>query len=227
MKPSRGVLYITAGAAHTGAARRSAASVRATNPGLVIGIFTDQSGAMPEFDWIGAIDAPHRRSKVDYMGRTPFAETLYLDSDTRVAGDLADLFRVLERFDLGIAQRAASTTRSLGRRWRHDVPAAFPQHNGGVVLYRTSPATIAFLDAWRDAYHASGHGVDQITLREALWSSDIRFAVLPPRYNARRYTWLDHWFSRGPRPVILHTNRYHPTKHGALKRRLVRLGGPG
>src|SRR5699024_10283009 len=100
---------------------------------------------------------------------------------TRVWGSLADLFRVLEQFDLAIAQRAATVTRSLGRRWRHDVPAAFPQHNGGVVLYRTSPGATIFLEEWRDGYHASGHGVDQITLREALWSSGIRFAVLPAR----------------------------------------------
>ena len=96
------------------------------------------------------------------------------------------------------------------------MPAAFPEHNGGVILFRSSPAALGFLGAWRDAYAEAGFKVDQITLRELLWSTDLRFAVLPQRYNCRRYSWAEHWFSRAAPPVILHTNRFHPTRYGAV-----------
>ena len=170
----RGVVYIVTGAAHTEAARQSALSVRAHEPGARRSRSSATSRRRaPEFDRVEPIADPHVRSKVDYLPRTPFAETLYLDSDTRVLGPLDDLFDVLERFDLAIAQRARVRPNRKSVRWRHDVPAAFPEHNGGVILYRSSPAALGFLEAWRDAYAEAGFKVDQITLRELLWSTDL------------------------------------------------------
>lgn len=222
--PDRGVLYVATGEAHVGAARRSARSVRRTNPGLAIGIFCNAADPGPDFNWTGRVEKAHSRSKVDYIPRSPFAQTLYLDTDTRVLGSLDELFRLLERFDLAIAHVAAPHSRDYQAQWRHDVPGAFPQHNSGVLLYRRR--AIGFLEAWRAAYHASGHKMDQITLRDLLWSCDVCYAVLLPRFNTRRYTWLDHWFSRQAKPVILHTNRFHPTKSASWKRRLASLIGP-
>lgn len=224
-RTGRGLLYIASGAGHVAAAAASAASARRTNPDLGIAIFSDQPDPGAVFDRAEPIDAAHVRSKVDYLPRTPFERTLYLDSDTRVMGDLGDLFRLLDRFDLGAAHRVRDTDRTL--RPGGPIPAAFPEHNGGVVLYRATPPTIAFLEAWRAAYHAGGVEADQISFRATLWASDIRVAVLPPRFNTRRYTWIEHWLSSRPRPVILHTNRFHPSKQGGpLKRRLERLVGP-
>jgi hypothetical protein len=65
-----------------------------------------------------------------------------------------------------------------------------------------------------------------MSFREMLWLSDLRLAVLPARYNTRRYTWADTWFSDRPPPVILHLNRYHPLKHGRFRRMLDRLAAP-
>ena len=107
MAEGRGVLYVATGAAHTEAARRSAASVRATNPGLGVALFTDREVLGPEFDRVEPVASPHIRSKVDYLPETPFAETLYLDTDTRVLGDLGEMFRLLERFEMALAQRVA------------------------------------------------------------------------------------------------------------------------
>lgn len=222
-----GVLYVATGAAHVAAARRSAASVRATNPGLRIAIFCDTPDPGPEFDEVAEVAGAHVRSKVDYLPRTPFARTLYLDSDTRVLGDLGDLFRLLERFDLAAAHRVRDTDRVLRPAGIPVIPAAFPEHNGGVLLYRSQPQMLAFLQSWAEAYRAGGKVADQISLRATLWSSDIRLTVLPPRFNTRRYTWIDHLFSRRPRPVILHSNRFHPSKRGGpVKRALEMLISP-
>ena len=194
-RSGRGVLYIATGAAHTEAARASAASVRATNPGLAVALFTDQAVAGPEFDRVEPVVSAHARSKVDYLAETPFAETLYLDTDTRVLGPLSEMFRLLERFEMALAQRAHVPASPAQAVWRHAVPASFPQANGGVLLYRSSPAALGFMADWRAAYAEAGFKVDQITLRELLWASDTRFAVLPARFNTRRYTWLHHWFT--------------------------------
>ena len=228
MSRTQGVLLIATGAAHVAAARAVAGSVRRSNPGLSIGLFSDSDAPGEAFDWTGPVSAPHLRSKVDYLGESPFEETLYLDTDTRVFADLGDLFRLLERFDLAAAHRDRAVVRRKMPRWREDVPASFPEHNGGVLLYRGTPGVRAFLDAWRAAYAEAGLTADQRTFRELLWASDLRIAVLPERYNRRRFTWLD-WLAEGRRmPAILHTNRLHPDKQGGWIRQLAhRLIGPG
>ncbi len=224
---TRGLLYVATGAGHIAAAAASARSARRHNPDLAIAIFCDAPAPDPVFDQVAPVEAAHVRSKVDYLPRTPFAETLYLDTDTRVLGDLGDLFRLLERFDLAAAHRVRDPER-LARPQPTDLPpAAFPEHNGGVILYRSNPITLDFLETWRTAYHAAGTEADQISFRQTLWTSHIRLTVMPPRFNTRRYTWIDHWFSPRKRPVILHTNRFHPSKQGGpIKRQLERLVGP-
>jgi hypothetical protein len=215
MTGERGVLYVATGAAHIEAARRSATSVRATNPMLGIALFADQPVQAPEFDAVLPIRDPHKRSKVDHLGASPFAETLYLDSDTRVRDDLSDLFRVLERFELACALRENALSRHRRSRGDRDVPEAFPEYNCGVLLYRGTDRTRAFLEAWRHAYAAMGKAADQRSFRDTVWTSDLRIAVLTPRYNARRFDPAA-WLLRGDRPVILHMNRFHPSKRRAI-----------
>ena len=220
--PACGVIYIATGALHTGAARRSAASLRQTNPGLPVALFTDQPDPGPEFDVVEDVPDPHARSKIDCLGRAPFERTLYLDTDTRIVGDLSGVFRLLERFDLAAAQRPRQPRRiARGRQWRHDVPPQFPEYNAGVLLYRRTPAVLDFFRHWKAAWLELGRGGDQITFRELLWASDLRLATLPREYNTRRYHLIDRLTRSGPPPVVLHLNRYHPKKG----RRLLPGGG--
>lgn len=217
-----GVLFVATGAIHVAAARAAAASVRATNPGLKIAIFSDAADPGPEFDLAMLVEVPRARSKVDALYRTPFENTLYLDTDTRVRADLADMFRLLERFDLGVAQVTRAYKAAYRLRWRSDVPDAFPQHNAGVILYRAAPVVLDFMRDWQAAFDDAGFSGDQVTFRDLLWSSDLRFCVLPRTYNQRRYTPIDRFLSKAPAPVILHLNRYNPAK----RRWIHRLFGP-
>jgi hypothetical protein len=223
----RGVLYIATGAAHLRAARASAASVRRSNPGLKTAVFTEVAGA-EGFDRVMPIRDAHYRSKVDHMHRSPFDVTLYLDGDTRVFGDLGPVFRLADRFDMALAQVARFWARGYQVQWRHAVPATFPQLNTGVMLFRGTPAVRTLFGEWRGAYYAAGaEGDDQRAFRELVWLSDLRLAVLPGIYNARRYTWGDRLLSHRPAPVILHSNRFHPTKAGGpVRRRLAALATP-
>jgi hypothetical protein len=209
---SRGVVYVATGAAHLEAARRSAASLRASNPGLPVALFTDAPAPGPEFDHVEPVEAPHIRSKVDALWRSPFAESLYLDGDTRVMGSLDDGFALLARFDIAAAHVPRWYLPTYQRQWRHAVPPSFPQHDGGVIFYRRTPAVTAFLEAWRDAYHAAGFEADQVTFRDLLWASDLRIAVLPEVFNTRRMPPLGGALSAKPTPIILHMRRFHPSK---------------
>ena len=207
--PECGVIYVTSGAFHTAAAVTAARSVRETNPWLAIDLFTDEPNMDGPFDRVVAFSGGHRRSKVDYLSRTRFRRTLYLDSDTKVVADLRPMFDLLSRFDLAIAHAHA---RNAGRQteiWRQEIPEAFPQHNGGVILYRGEGKALKFMEDWSNAFHQAGFKWDQITLRELMWTSDLAIYVLPPEYNIRYRKYLDIWTDREAIPKIMHLEDYY------------------
>jgi hypothetical protein len=213
---AEGVLYITAGARYIRAAMRSAASVQRHSPGLATHLYADWndhgfdfSSSPAPFTSVSIIEHPHRRSKVDLISRTPFERTLYLDSDTMLNADIRGMFDVLDRFDIALCHAHRRNAVDQIRPWRVAVPKAFPQFNGGLVLFKRAPAVIALLEEWGRQFAAAGFPQDQITLRELLWLSDLRIATLPPEYNVRflKYHYL--WARAEAQTQIFHLRRYH------------------
>ena len=78
------------------------------------------------------------------MKNSPFAETLFLDTDTYVCGELSELFELLAQFDIAM---------TLDRRYYDDfpkdvgVPGSFCEFNRGVVAFRSSERMQAMLQA--------------------------------------------------------------------------------
>ena len=103
---------------------------------------------------------------------TRFQRTLYLDTDIRVVADISEMFDILDRFDIAIAHAHARNRKETKTVWHFQIPDAFPQMNGGVLLFRSSPTVLDLLRAWQRAYHSAGYAKDQVTLRELLWLSD-------------------------------------------------------
>ena len=207
--PACGVIYVASGTFHAAAAAAAARSVRETNPWLAIDLYTDEPAVDGPFDRVVRFSGGHLRSKVDHLVSTRFQRTLYLDSDTRVVADLKPMFELLSRFDMAIAHAHA---RNAGRQkeiWRREISEAFPQHNGGVILYRGEGKTLEFMKNWSAAYHEAGFKWDQITLRELMWMSDLAIYVLPPEYNIRYRKYLDIWTDREAVPKILHLEEYY------------------
>jgi hypothetical protein len=215
---SKGILYIASGELYIRAAIRSAKSVLKHCPGLPTHLYADwqnygfkfNESPFP-FTSVGTIENPHRRSKVDYLPLTPFEQTLYLDTDTTINTDIQEMFGILERFDIALAHNMKRNFPPRLITWREQLPQAFPQFNGGVILYRKNPEIIRFLEEWRDQYHAnlSVFRQDQITLRELLWLSNLRIATLPPEYNVRYIKYRLVWTKSEARAKILHLKRYH------------------
>ncbi len=211
----RGVLYIVSGQKYFKAAIQSAKSVRNHSPGLGVHIYADEESLKlvnDNYDSISSfelIDSPHYRSKVDYLSKTPFERTLYLDSDTRVCAPIDDLFDLLDRFDIALGhahRRYHSETTTM---WKTNIPESFPQFNGGVIAYRSTPEVFELLESWCREFHEASFKKDQVTLRELLWFSNLRIATLPPEYNLRYRKYLKIWDKFEAQAKILHFREFH------------------
>lgn len=202
-----GVMFVAIGADYLDVAEDAAGSVRASNPALPVDLFTDQpirpSGL---FDRVVPVSGSAKPVKIASLGLSRFERTLFLDCDTRVVRDLTDTFRILDRFDLAIAHDVRRASDLVREGWRVDAPYAFPQHNSGVMLFRRSAEMAAFLADWSSAFEEAGAARDQVTLRDLLWSSDLRYYVLPPEFNLRRMTMLDAWEPLDAVPTIFHSH---------------------
>lgn len=203
-----GVIYVAKGAGYLDLAERSAASLRALNPGLEVDLFTDQPQVRTGlFDRVRMIPDSGPTPKLACLSETRFERTLYLDCDTLVLAPFGDLFDILERFELAVAHDVRRTSALIREGHAVDTPYAFPQMNCGVMLYRRSAAMDAFLADWQARYRAAARTRDQVSFRDLVWQSDIRFYVLPPEFNLRRVTVLDAWEPLDARPTILHSHR--------------------
>jgi len=211
---SCGILYVATASdnpAYIQSAIRSAISAKCHMPEIPIHLYTDDVGSSAialldksPFNSVARIKNPHRRSKIDCLLQTPFERTLFLDADTYVLRNVQDLFVLLNQFDLALShgiRRAGSNAKTT---WREDLPSSFPMHSSGVMCYRLSEGVEKMLSDWQNAYRDAGFSKDQITLRELLWNSNARFAVLPPEYNIRYPKYLGVWEPTEAEPAILH-----------------------
>jgi hypothetical protein len=135
--------------------------------------------------------------RIANMRRSPFERTLCLDTDTFVVDEMLDVFKLLDHYDLALAQ--APAYRGLDD---PEVPAPFPEFNCGVVAWRASESVAAFLRSWEETYrtwlvedvlpglngdaHPSRSEIgDQPAFRRCAWQHGMRVATLPPEYNLR------------------------------------------
>lgn len=207
---ARGVVFVATGAAkYIALAERAAISVRRHCPGLPVDLFTDAPRDPGPFDRVHVLDDPWFRSKIDGLLRSRFARTLYMDADMLVLADMRDIFDVLDRFDVALAQDWLRNSALHHTFWRKPLPPAFPMFNGGLIAVRRSAATTAFLEAWKAAVRASGGGRDQISLRELLWDSELRIATLPEEYNLLAIADVRHRTADDAAPRILHSPAFH------------------
>jgi hypothetical protein len=132
--------------------------------------------------------------KIANIRRSPFARTIYLDSDTYVVDEIAHVLRLLDHYDIAVAY--APAYRGLAD---PEVPKAFYEFNTGVLAWRASDRVNAFMRSWEETYVAwlreepfSGAGnasrsrrADQPAFRRCAWQHGLRLFVLAPEYNFR------------------------------------------
>jgi hypothetical protein len=200
-----GVLYIATKPEFVAEAQESAVSLTDHNPDLNVTLFTTEPYELDVFDQVQTFDdlPSVKRAKLFLLSETPYKKTLYLDSDTYIAGDISPVYSLLEQFDVAAAHAPKRTyqgtlsfpahgvesEQEFGKVFDITAPDCFPEYNGGVLAYRTTPATLDFLDLWEEIYteHVEQPNFfrDQPSLRESLYRSDVRLGTLPPEYNCR------------------------------------------
>ena len=101
MLAKRGVIYISTGEKNYTEALISVRSLKKFNAESSVTIYTDESVADPVFDNFVIIEQPQysAQDKALHICGTPYEETLYIDSDTYVTGDLSEYFEVLDYCD--------------------------------------------------------------------------------------------------------------------------------
>jgi hypothetical protein len=192
---SDGILYSSSGDSYIAEAVRSARSSLRHNqlPHLLLASADADGGAGLTVARFEPSASPFL-DKIANIRRSPFARTIYLDSDTFVVAEIAHLLRLLDHYDIAVTYAPAH--RGLPD---PEVPQAFYEFNTGVIAWRANERTAAFLHSWEETYRewlhedpfatpgkgSRGGRADQLAFRRCAWQHDLRLFVLGPEYNLR------------------------------------------
>lgn len=196
--PRLGAIYVaTCQQKYIDEACISASSLKQAMPDLSVTLLSDQTIVESCFDQCIPIQSS-RNGILDKswgMLHSPYDYTIYLDTDTYICEDFSEIFTLLEKFDIGAALNEHrtgllgeiswdyQTMKDIQGRW------IYPIYNGGVIVYKRSPAVMDFLSHWftstRQLLLAGNNVEDQTSLQILLHESDLRTVVLPPEYNCR------------------------------------------
>lgn len=184
---SIGAIYTVVGRKHLEEACCSACSLRKAMPGIPITLFTGLKDTHGCFDDVVLLENPANGigDKIGCMGNSPYDYTLYLDADTYVCADVAELFDLLQSCDMALAHAFNRVVYPID-----GIPDSFTGFNSGVMVYRRNPRTKRFFADWARAYAelAERHNLahrNEPSLRLVLYHSDLKLGVLSMEYNCR------------------------------------------
>jgi len=189
-------------------------------PEVPLALFSDLEPEASLFAHLTPIKNPRGTfaDKIAPLAKTPFEQTVFLDTDTYLCEPVTELFELLQRCDIAMAHAPMRVTGKV------PVPASFPECNSGVIAYNMNERTRSLFANWErfyaDQLASTGQPDDQPALRRALWESEAKLVILPPEYNFRFA--LPSFAGRG-KVKILHGRHADMPK---LAARLNRSGSP-
>ena len=173
------------------------------------------------------VDGPVERSRClkTLLRSHVDGDFLYLDADTLAVRPLDAVFEI----DCDVAAARTNTSRTLVERQRLYRQSGFgtpsdEYFNSGVIFCRDTVAAHRFFDRWHSSWRMSlkcGSHLDQPAFNFAVQKTQMKFAVLPYRYNA--VLGLSPWNARGA--AILHfclSNHASEDAQPSILDRLVR-----
>jgi hypothetical protein len=213
MDKSKGIVYVAINKKWIKEVDYSASSVKKKCPDLPITLFTDKKIKSKYIDdCIVDSGISGTRFKFNYIDKTPYYYTLFLDSDTMVRTNIAFDFDVLDKFDIALTLcicRVSESYKSLIADYKN-IPDSFSPFQGGFILYKKTEKVMNFIKLWRTLYYKylKRYKViqDQPSLRVALWNSDLRIHTLPLEYNLKDIHRLNKFYKR-INPKIIHDHK--------------------
>lgn len=194
-----GAIYISFGEKFVDESETSAKSFKSNNPSIPVTLFTDIEYCSHVFNKIHKIDKKEFifLERIKLLKSFPYDYNIYLDSDTLITGNLKEIFELLYNFDIAVSHAPFRKTLNI-----EGVSDAFPEPNCGVIGFKKSEKVYKLFNDWEKNYIRdlndglpNPHNLDvlnsktllhdQISLRKALYNSDIRIATLTPEYNCR------------------------------------------
>jgi Nucleotide-diphospho-sugar transferase len=196
---STGVIYVATGQQYIQEALISAYSLKEKMPNLKTTIFSDEALTDKCFDNCVVIESTGNGylDKIVGMLKSPYTDTLFLDSDTYICDDFSELFTLLDKYDIGaIHAEHRAGKNQLGDSYSYqdlqdeDGKFIFPMYNAGVILYRQSPQVSQFFNEWfsladRQMKEKGLYFTDQPAFQALLHQSNLREVILTPEYNCR------------------------------------------
>lgn len=138
--------------------------------------------------------------KVKYLTSTPYENTVFLDTDTYIAGQVDTLFRFLDTYDMAIAEAHTERTPI------YDVDGQFYKgyyaYNTGVIAYKRNQRMNELLDRWYAIYASDpiGYESDQPALMVALFEHPVLICKLRNNWNAH----IPYYFGVSNEVIIFH-----------------------
>lgn len=183
---TRGVCLIAYGDKAEQEARECIESLRKFHDWRYI-LMNNSIDAPPDFDNI----QKSRYAKVTLDLWSPFTDTLYLDADTRVQGDLSAGFDMLDDgLEMLITHSAAQGNENMWHVAPDEREATYEvwgcgdllQLQGGVFWFRKCDNVTRFFEAWRREWFR-WRQFDQAALLRALRCSAVRLHILGRPFN--------------------------------------------
>lgn len=180
----KGILYIATGSEYIQEAKRSAQYVRSVVD-YPIALITDQQVNDYIFDEV-IIDPEPQNTYIDKprnLGRTPFDQTIFIDTDSYIINDVGELFDLLEFADLAaVVDPNEDALRLMNERYYDTLPESIPEYNTGMLVYSSAAVNNGFFQRWEENY-SQDHSQDQISFRKTIAETDLQFTALSNVYN--------------------------------------------
>jgi hypothetical protein len=154
------------------------------------------------------------RFKFNYLDKFTYEYNLYLDSDTEVRFDIKEIFSILDKFDIALCHCICriSDIEYLRVNDYSKIPRSFCEFNGGLMLFRKTDAVKKFIKLWKHLYYKYekdfGFSKDQLSLRVALWNSDLKIYTLPIEYNLQHINKIQSRY-KDIKPMIIHGRKLY------------------
>ena len=207
------IIYAATGERCFNQAVESAKTARQFMPIAGIYLFSDKTSEIPDvFTDVFKITSPDYScyDKIPAIIGSQLLshdKFLFLDTDTRVIGNISEIFDLLDRFDLVFVH--APIRKEL--KDYANIPVCFPQPNTGVIGYKNTDEIKNLMANWEHIYleqkrNWNNPPHDQLAFRKAVYDSDVKLGVLPEEYNIRTIF-----------PFVKGGNSYAKILHGNVK----------